>query len=397
MSLRIRRGTNSQRTGVTLDLGEIAYTTDTKKLYVGDGITAGGINVIKESVGAGLEWNNTLQQIEYTGALGSALQNIVEDTSPELGGNLSLNNRTINGIGAIDITGNITATGLSLATGLLTDLSLNSNDIIGPGAINITGNITATGNINGGNVITNGTISATIGLGEDLPLNTHDINGTGNINITGNISSTGVLTASGLTSTLENFEINHATPGLSATLIRNLPAAANHTKVNSVTVGNYATGMTVSVSRNSLDNPQATQVGDALYSEIIAGHDGTSYQYSSALVHIVDPYGTVATNAVPGAVGLVAWNSTNILDVSKSMWLNSAGRVSINKGPMVAIEATLDINGFAKLAVLTVEPTAPANGMVAIADGTLWDPASTGKSVMVVYLGGAWCVAATAL
>ena len=45
MSLRIRRGTNAQRTGVTFLEGELIYTTDTKKLFVGDGTTVGGVAV----------------------------------------------------------------------------------------------------------------------------------------------------------------------------------------------------------------------------------------------------------------------------------------------------------------------------------------------------------------
>ena len=45
MSLRIRRGTDAQRAGVTFLEGELIYTTDTKKMYVGDGSTVGGIAV----------------------------------------------------------------------------------------------------------------------------------------------------------------------------------------------------------------------------------------------------------------------------------------------------------------------------------------------------------------
>ena len=45
MSLRIRRGTDAQRTGVTFLEGELIYTTDTKKLYVGDGTTTGGVAI----------------------------------------------------------------------------------------------------------------------------------------------------------------------------------------------------------------------------------------------------------------------------------------------------------------------------------------------------------------
>lgn len=58
--------------------------------------------------------------------------------------------------------------------------------------------------------------------------------------------------------------------------------------------------------------------------------------------------------------------------------------------------ATLDINGFAKLAILTAAPASPANGMVAIADGTSWNPLANGKQSMVVYLGGGWRQIATA-
>lgn len=43
MPLRIRRGTNADRTTITPVQGEPIYTTDTKKLYLGDGTTAGGV------------------------------------------------------------------------------------------------------------------------------------------------------------------------------------------------------------------------------------------------------------------------------------------------------------------------------------------------------------------
>jgi len=51
MSLRIRRGTDAQRQAVTFLEGELVYTTDTKKLYVGDGSTQGG-NSVDTSVGS---------------------------------------------------------------------------------------------------------------------------------------------------------------------------------------------------------------------------------------------------------------------------------------------------------------------------------------------------------
>lgn len=68
MSLQIRRGIESQRTGVVFDEGEISFTTDTKKLYVGDGTTAGGTNVIASAAGTGLSWNSTTQTLNFSGA-----------------------------------------------------------------------------------------------------------------------------------------------------------------------------------------------------------------------------------------------------------------------------------------------------------------------------------------
>ena len=50
MSIRIRRGTDADRLTVILENGELGYTTDTKKVYVGDGVTLGGTQV---SGGAG--------------------------------------------------------------------------------------------------------------------------------------------------------------------------------------------------------------------------------------------------------------------------------------------------------------------------------------------------------
>lgn len=45
LKLLIRRGNNSDRLNVILNEGELGYTTDTKKLYIGDGTTLGGVLV----------------------------------------------------------------------------------------------------------------------------------------------------------------------------------------------------------------------------------------------------------------------------------------------------------------------------------------------------------------
>jgi hypothetical protein len=202
MTLRIRRGTEAQRAGVTFDLGELAWTTDTKKLYVGDASTAGGVNIAYNIAGTGLTYDSQTQKIKLSAGIndlddvtitgtptvghsivwnGSAWINgpalLQEDITPYLGGNLNLNSFDITGTGNIDITGTIQSSG---------DLILDGNEVSGTGNVDITGNLVASG-----------TLSVTIGLGDNLALNGHDIDGSGNINITGSITNTGLTTVTG--------------------------------------------------------------------------------------------------------------------------------------------------------------------------------------------------------
>ncbi len=98
MALQIRRGTDAERTaggGVVFANGELVYVTDTDKLYIGDGATAGGMPMAGS-------------------AIASIGEYIVADTinsTLDLQQNLDLNGNNIIGQGNINITGTITATG----------------------------------------------------------------------------------------------------------------------------------------------------------------------------------------------------------------------------------------------------------------------------------------------
>lgn len=87
MSLKLRRGTNAERITITPAEGEVIYTTDTKKLFAGDGVTPGG-NVV------------------------SGINGLIEDPSPQLGTDLDLNTNDITGTGNITISGQITGTAI---------------------------------------------------------------------------------------------------------------------------------------------------------------------------------------------------------------------------------------------------------------------------------------------
>ena len=61
MALQLRRGTDSERLLITPVIGELIYTTDDKKLYAGDGTTAGGVEV-----GGGSSTLNALTDTDLT-------------------------------------------------------------------------------------------------------------------------------------------------------------------------------------------------------------------------------------------------------------------------------------------------------------------------------------------
>ena len=51
VKLKVRRGSNAQRESIVLDQGEVGYTLDTKRLFVGDGATYGGNVIGNKSIG----------------------------------------------------------------------------------------------------------------------------------------------------------------------------------------------------------------------------------------------------------------------------------------------------------------------------------------------------------
>ena len=112
---------------------------------------------------------------------------------------------------------------------------------------------------------------------------------------------------------------------------------------------------------------------------------------TSQITFGIDPNAAVAPDTYPGAIEFAVNTNTGSSPNFELMVYTGVG-LGIKTDPV----ATLDVNGFAKLAVLTAAPSTPANGMIAIADGATWDPAGTGKSVAVAYLGGGWRVMATA-
>lgn len=175
MALRLRRGTDTERQLIIPENGELIYTTDTKLVYVGDGTTLGGNPI----------------------SVGAALLAVVDDLSPQLGGDLDLNSFNVTGTGNIIVAGNIqanttTVNSLSSITvaGILlnNDIDLNTNSITGTGDVDISGTVTST-DILTDNIGSN--LASAVSLDSNFNLNGNSIVGIGNINIDGTITATG--------------------------------------------------------------------------------------------------------------------------------------------------------------------------------------------------------------
>ena len=135
MALQIRRGTDAERTaggGVVFAEGELVYVTDTDKLYIGDGATAGGIILAGQSLST----------------IGDYIVADTINTTLDLQQNLDLNGKDIIGTGNINIAGTVTATGdinlgddantdtVNLAAKITSSLTPNADSTHNIGAMN---------------------------------------------------------------------------------------------------------------------------------------------------------------------------------------------------------------------------------------------------------------------
>jgi len=231
MSLRIRRGTESQRLATVAEAGEILWTTDQRKLWVGTGASnnpgnASMVNVGKGLAGTGLVWNDTDQVLEV-GNFSITTTDVSEGT------NLYFRtDRAQTATQAMFTSVDATHTGISFlyndidqtvnATVSLSIDDLSDVQIVGTPATNSVlkyngASWTASTDTVG---MTSLQQDTTPTLGGDLDLNSNDITGTGNIDVTGvlNVHSTTPNISTAITA----FSITDGTdalPGWTETII----------------------------------------------------------------------------------------------------------------------------------------------------------------------------------
>jgi len=272
MALQIRRGTNATRTTITPSEGELLYTTDTKNLYIGDGTTLGG-NII-------------------TGG-GGGLANLVDDTTPQLGGNLDVNGYSI--------------------------VSVSTNQDIG---------IYPNGD---GRVILHGGFK---------------VNPSGNIEKTGelNISPTSI-TSIGNNTTLVDGNLYITRNSHSSSFGQGFTFAQHHNTADSVNVSFYRT-------RGTGLSPLAVQNGDDLIDITFFGWDGSARVGGAAISAIVE--GSPTPGHIPTKLSFITNNgSSNAIRAelsSSGIWKvntvqNYSGTTLNLTSPTVSVNGNLTVSG----------------------------------------------------
>ena len=278
MSLRIRRGTEAQRTYPTFDSGELIFTTDTKQLWIGDGVTPGGSPIVGSNItGYGLTFNASSKRIEVAGLT-------ADDISD------GVNNKFFSTDLAQD------ATAALFAAGTHTNISFQYDDTLNK--INATVTLDGIG-------LTDIVADTSPQLGGDLDLNSSDITGAGNINITGDITGVGNVTVSGIFDnsvlTIDNDTITSEssilTFGASTTpigFIINSSADIDGCDFRSVTSPSAGPNIAFSAVRGSIVSPTVVTVGDTVGQIRFQGYQNTPVGFTQANLVTINSVLTVA-------------------------------------------------------------------------------------------------------
>jgi hypothetical protein len=308
MSLKIRRGTTAERLAITPELAEPIWDRTLNKLYIGNGSTAGGIDVLAAASSAVVSVNTKVGTVVLT------TDDIAEDGAPV--------NKWYTDTRAID------------------DIGLHLQSVIHEGiefiwdALNHTITATVTG---AGGGLANVVDDTTPQLGGDLDLNGNIIQGTGTINITGAITATrfaGNLTTTGeveiINATSKKATLNEiALTGsgvisgnqlnTSIPLINMFNQAASLTTPWITTISysdagdDSATGIiAMGKARGSVLSPATVASGDYIASTLFAGYNGgaglNGFGTAGSINVIVD--GTVSSTAVPARLEVSLANAS---------------------------------------------------------------------------------------
>ena len=345
MALQIRRGTDAERTGITPLAGELIFTTDTKKLYVGDGTTVGGNQV------------DTTLSAQYL----SVPSNITPDAP---------NTRDIGTSSAAWRTGFFQ----TVDAGHIDAVSINGNIVSGDSTVVVnvgSGTVTADliGNVTGnvvGNVTGNstGTHKGTVNADD----NSVRIDGASD-RITNSVldfdgSVINLLSGNGI-----QIGTNSSVQGVGLEIYNTDHTARNALRLYSDDANaNTFNSIESYVSRGSVVTPTVNAADDSLFGYIHYGHDGTGYIQSSFIVAGVDSQATVSTGVVPGNIVMGTTPDNGVTNYTVT--INKDGNLGVNTltpTEKLDVVGNVKTSGFVQFGSLTTaerNALSAANGMV---------------------------------
>lgn len=310
MSLMFRRGTTGQQQSPSFvpDNGEPIWEYETKKLYIGDANTAGGIEVAMTSTlpnlaGANLDYNGLTKAIDLN--LSGVTTNAIAEGTNNKYFSATLAQAAV---GAALIAGNPSNTGITFAYDDVDD--------------KITAVVTGGGGSGSGTVSTgtathlafySATGTTVSGTGTGLVFNS----GTGTLTAT-NLAATEVVATSVSASTITRTAVTSDSllnpvidVGTEAAPISLKFISNDATKDYAVFFGSctdlVGSGLTFRATRGTQLVKTTVQAGDILASIKVTGFDGTDYRSAGEFGIIADPTNPPDNGFVPGmfAVSLI--------------------------------------------------------------------------------------------
>jgi hypothetical protein len=450
MPLQIRRGTEAERQILATppQQGELVYITDSEQLYIGDGTSLlrnitpvtgytdeNALDYIGSVLDAGPHTGISFAHSDAGNSISATISPTQSLTTLTVSGNTSLGTTTVNG--NLAVTGKLTADFNGSISGddstTLVDGVDNKINLDGTVKGNIIPNLTETydigssslkfkdlylsgtslhlgdaevtatgaainlpvGSTVGGVSIMSGSESVVSDIqgsvfGDDSSIIVNAIDNTITVGTGLNIGQT-IDSGMTLFDTSSNAEggvyIYPGTDADSPLVLATLTSTPSSVADVLTGLGNLRR-MTLESYKGSIASPTQLVGGDILGAYAFSGQDSPTNdnRIVSAILSQVDPNGTITTDRVDQKIHILVGHGVNGAS-TKKFTFDSAGQMAINQETAAA---TLDVNGFAKLAILTAAPAVPAQGMIAIADGTVWNPTGSGNQTVVAYVNGAW-------
>jgi len=402
MALQLRRGTNANRLTITPAQGEPVYNTDTKTLYIGDGVTAGGnpvspvttvngltgnVSLTTDTVGEGShnQYFTTTRAIDAVGTAlaGGTLTGIAISYNSTTHA-ITITNTVSVASGAAGALGYYSRTGTALvgtqslqwneSTNTQTIINgqfLNQQNVTGVSAISLEAFNTATGSAGGGTLALRRAHGYNLGPAAvtntdylyNILFQGHD--GTGFQNVAGISASVSGGVTTGIVPGLLQFFVTDTsgsyqpraailssgifTIGPSATTqggsgalsIRQTTSAFGNPAIVSRTYfsDQYGSAISLRKYRGSYASPTAVLLGDQIGAITTRAYDGANLQGTGSIQFLVDA--APSANIIPGNISFFTSNSAGIETLAAK--IDSSQQLTTYGN--VTVNGTLTVNG----------------------------------------------------